>query len=176
MQIRATLRALAVHTALECVGLQESRLVRQWSEAVFGRWPRVMHQSGGAVTPAMLPSGSYMSDLLTACTRSLNPRWCCFPLCGTKITHCIYWLSLTPSAFPTPKLFTLFCVGHIFLDSWRAMWTALSQKYKSMVSINPEATSGVLKMGHHSHNSNPYNLDHFTQIYCSQSIWASTSI
>lgn len=56
-------------------------------------------------------------------------HWCCFPLCRTKITHCIYWLVLTLSAFLTPKLFTLFLVRLIFLDSWRATFSWLQWQH-----------------------------------------------
>lgn len=58
MQIPATRRALAAHTALDCVELQESSLVKQWSEAVFGRWPRVKHKSVGAVTLVRFTAGA----------------------------------------------------------------------------------------------------------------------
>lgn len=43
---------------LECVWIQDSRLARQWSEAVFGRWPQVMHKSGAAVAPACYTVGA----------------------------------------------------------------------------------------------------------------------
>lgn len=50
MQIPAIPRALAVHTTLDCVELQESSLAKQWSEAVFGGWPWVKYKTAGAVT------------------------------------------------------------------------------------------------------------------------------
>lgn len=103
----------AAHTALQCVGLQDSRLGRQWSEAVFGRWPWVMHKKCWCSHPSLLPSGSWMSDLSRACTRSLKPCWCSFPLCRVQITHCIYWLTLTSTFYFSRSCLSAF-VSNIF--------------------------------------------------------------
>lgn len=77
----------AVHAASNCVREQESRLARQWSEPVFGRWPQVLLKSGGAVTPTWYPVGAGCWELLEGCTHSLTP--CSFTLSETTIYHSI---------------------------------------------------------------------------------------
>lgn len=88
-------------------------------------------------------------------------------LCGTKITHCTYWLSLTSTFhFPRSDVVILFCSRHNFLDSpsackqpYRETFWGGMRKYGSCESGgNARGT----KIEHDSPNSNPYNIEHFT--------------
>ena len=168
MQIPETPRALAARTALECVGLQESRLARQWSEAVVGRWPRVRRKKWRRSRPGPLPSGGWMSDLLKACTPSLNPYWCCFPLCGTEITHCTYGLSLT-STFHFPPLWRCHFVLFQTQFSCKQPTARLSEEAWKYGSCESRGKAWGTKIEHDSPNFEPIK---YRSLYDSDSVRA----